>query len=82
MSESLLITEYLTISVMQTQVGGDHYKSLKIQPLEYALANDLGICEHAVIKYVSRWKQKGGIDDLRKAKHYIDIMIEGAMHED
>ena len=67
---------------MQTQVGGDHYKSLKIQPLEYALANDLGICEHAVIKYVSRWKQKGGIDDLRKAKHYIDIMIEGAMHED
>ena len=82
MSESSRITEDLITSAMQTQVGGDHYKSLKIQPLEYALANDLGICEHAVIKYVTRWKHKGGVDDLRKAKHYIDIMIEGAMHED
>jgi hypothetical protein len=58
------------------QVGGNHYKSLKIQPLEYALENDLGICEHAVIKYVSRWKTKGGVEDLRKARHYIDILIE------
>ena len=61
---------------MQIQVGGDHYKLLKIQPLEYALENDLGICEHAVIKYVSRWRDKGGIEDLRKARHYIDLMIE------
>ena len=76
MSESLRTTKGFTTSAMQIQVGGDHYKSLKIQPLEYALANDLGICEHAVIKYVSRWKQKGGVDDLRKAKHYIDILIE------
>ena len=59
------------------QIGGSHYKSLKIQPLEYALQNNLGICEHAVIKYVSRWKTKGGIEDLRKARHYIDILIEG-----
>lgn len=58
------------------QVGGDHYKQFKIQPLEYALENDLGICEHAVIKYVSRWRDKGGIEDLRKARHYIDLLIE------
>ncbi len=58
------------------QIGGSHYKSLKIQPLEYALQNNLGICEHAVVKYVSRWKTKGGIEDLRKARHYIDILIE------
>ena len=58
------------------QVGGDHYKQLKIQPLEYALENDLGICEHAVIKYVSRWRDKNGIEDLRKARHYIDLLIE------
>jgi hypothetical protein len=58
------------------QIGGSHYKSLKIQPLEYALQNNLGVCEHAVVKYVSRWKTKGGIEDLRKARHYIDILIE------
>lgn len=58
------------------QVGGSHYKSLKIQPLEYALENNLGICEHAIVKYVSRWKTKGGIQDLEKARHYIDILIE------
>jgi len=38
------------------QVGGSHYKTMKIQPLEYALENGLGVCEHAVVKYVSRWK--------------------------
>ena len=58
------------------QVGGDHYKQFKIQPLEYALENEPGICEHAVINYVSRWREKGGIDDLRKASHYIDLLIE------
>jgi hypothetical protein len=58
------------------QVGGSHYKTMKIQPLEYAFANDLGICEHAVVKYVSRWKLKGGIQDLEKARHYINILIE------
>lgn len=60
------------------QVGGSHYKTMKIQPLEYALQNDLGICEHAVIKYVSRYKVKGGIQDLEKARHYIEILLERA----
>lgn len=76
MRENLRITKDSTISAMQIQVGGEHYKSLNIQPLEYALANDLGICEHAVIKYVSRYKNKGGVEDLRKARHYLDILIE------
>lgn len=66
---------------MDYQVDGDHYKSLAIQPLEYALENNLGICEHAVIKYISRWQSKGGVEDLRKAKHYIEIMIERALNE-
>jgi hypothetical protein len=63
---------------LSVQVGGRHYKDMKIQPLEYALENKLGICEHAVIKYVSRWEKKGGVEDLRKARHYIDILIERA----
>jgi len=76
MSESLHITKDLTTSAMQIQVGGEHYKNMAIGPLEYALANNLGPCEHGVIKYVSRYKDKGGVDDLRKARHLLDIMIE------
>ena len=58
------------------QIGGSHYKDLKIQPIDYILGNQLGFCEANVVKYVSRWQSKGGIDDLRKAKHYIDFLID------
>jgi len=58
------------------QIGGTHYKDLKIQPIDYILGNQLGYCEANVVKYVSRWQSKGGIDDLRKAKHYIDFLID------
>jgi hypothetical protein len=61
---------------LETQIGGSHYKKLKIQPVEYIMANDLGFCEGCAIKYLTRWKDKGGLDDLRKAKHFIDILIE------
>ena len=64
------------VSALDRQISGSHYKTMKIQPLEYALENDLGVCEHAVIKYVSRWREKGGVDDLRKAIHYCEILIE------
>ena len=64
------------VSALDRQISGNHYKTMKIQPLEYALENDLGICEHAVVKYVSRWREKGGVDDLRKAIHYCEILIE------
>ena len=63
-------------SPTKTQVGGAHYKDMAIQPIQYSLANKLGFCEANVVKYVSRWKQKNGIEDLRKAKHYIDLLIE------
>ena len=58
------------------QVGGAHYTKLKIQPVEYVHANNLGYFEGSVIKYVTRWRDKGGLEDLRKAKHFIDILIE------
>lgn len=61
---------------LDEQVGGNHYKNMKIQPLEYITANQLGYCEGNIIKYVSRWKSKGGIEDLRKARHYLDVLIE------
>ena len=61
---------------MKIQIGGAHYKNLKIQPIDYILDNNLGYCEANIIKYVTRWRDKNGIEDLRKAKHYIDILIE------
>lgn len=61
---------------LDVQVGGDHYKKLKIQPVEYIHANNLGYFEGNVVKYVTRWRDKNGIADLEKAKHYIDLLIE------
>ena len=64
------------MSALDTQVGGDHYKNLKIQPMEYSMANKLDACQHTAIKYITRFRDKGGIADLEKAKHCIDMLIE------
>ena len=61
---------------LETQVGGDHYKKMKIQVVEFCHANDIPFIEGAVIKYLCRWKDKNGLDDLRKAKHFIEMLIE------
>lgn len=58
------------------QVGGDHYRTKQIQPWDFILANGLGFLEGNIVKYVSRWKDRGGIEDLRKARHYLDKLIE------
>lgn len=63
------------VSPLDKQEGGDHYKNLKIQPVEYILANGLGFCEGSVIKYVTRHEDKGGVQDLRKAIHFLEILI-------
>lgn len=64
------------MSAKDYQIGGSHYKDKGIQPIEYILANSLDFCEGNVIKYVSRWRQKNGLDDLLKAKHYLEFLIE------
>lgn len=64
------------MSALNKQVSGDHYKSKLIQPVEYIHANEIGFFEGNVIKYVTRWREKGGIADLEKAKHYIEMLIE------
>ena len=61
---------------MNKQVAGTHYKKLNIQPVEYIYANGIGYFEGNVIKYVTRWRDKNGIADLEKAKHYIELLIE------
>lgn len=63
-------------SSLDIQIGGTHYKHFPIQPVTYIHANGIPYLEGNVIKYVSRWKLKGGIADLEKAKHYIELLIE------
>lgn len=62
--------------VTSRQVGGDHYAIMKIQPIEFILANELGFCEGNVIKYLCRYKRKNGLEDLKKARQYLDFLIE------
>ena len=76
-----VIDEYLqrnesAMNATDKQVGGNHYKDLPIQPIEYIHANAMGYMEGNVVKYISRWRKKNGIADLEKAKHYIELLIE------
>jgi hypothetical protein len=59
-----------------TQVGGGHYKHLKIQPMQYSMANNLDACQHTAIKYITRHADKAGKKDLYKAMHTILLLIE------
>jgi len=61
---------------LTVQHGGAHYKEMRIQPVEYIHGNNIPFIEGCIIKYVSRWRHKGGIEDLKKARHFLDILIE------
>jgi len=61
--------------------GPDHYTSLKPEPIDVIRAWELPWCPANVIKYVARYRKKGGIEDLKKARHYLDMEI-GAMEDD
>ena len=60
----------------EKQVGGKHYLKYKIQPVEFIIKNNIGFVEGNIIKYILRFKEKGGVQDLEKAKHYIELLIE------
>jgi hypothetical protein len=63
-------------SALEVQVAGDHYRRMKIQPVEYIHKNGIPFIEGCIIKYASRWRDKGGIKDLEKIKHFADLLIE------
>lgn len=67
-------------SAKDRQEGGSHYQGA-IQPIDFIMSNNLSFCQGNAIKYVFRYKNKGGIEDLKKAKHYIDFMIEELENE-
>lgn len=61
---------------LKHQVGGDHYKKLAIQPMEYSMANGLDPCQHTIVKYATRFRDKGGIADLEKLIHTAELLLE------
>ena len=71
-----LFEDDLMQKATDVQVGGGHYKDLAIQPAEFIYKNNMDFLSGNVVKYISRWKNKNGIEDLKKAKHYIDLIIE------
>ena len=66
---------------LEVQHGGDHYKKMKIQPIEYIQANGLGFCEGNVLKYITRHKFKNGREDILKAKHYLELLLDSTYKE-
>lgn len=67
---------------LRGQVGGNHYAKCAIQPIDYIMANKLDYLQGNVIKYVTRYKDKNGVEDLEKAAHYLRIMIEREKQKD
>lgn len=63
-------------AAINRQEGGTHYKDMPIQPFQYIHANGIPFAEGCVIKYVSRWRAKNGLADLKKARHFLDLLIE------
>ena len=61
---------------MSEQVGGDHYRNKAIEPIQYIMENKLGYCEGNVIKYVTRHKEKGRAEDIRKAIQYLKFILK------
>lgn len=59
---------------LRKQVGGNHYKSLAIQPVEFCMVNGLNFCQSSAIKYICRYKDKGGKEDIDKAIHFLELL--------
>ena len=75
-AETKSLRDNASDSSIGTQVGGDHYKRLKIQPVEFIHANGIGFLEGSAIKYICRHREKGGKQDLEKARHFLGMLIE------
>jgi hypothetical protein len=60
------------------QIGGNHYLKYKISPVEFIIKNNIGFVEGNILKYILRFKEKGGVQDLLKAKHYIELLIDSS----
>ena len=59
-----------------------HYTQHKIEPIDFIIANKIDWCEANAIKYITRWKDKNGVEDIKKAIHYLEILLERIKNED
>lgn len=64
------------MNALEKQVGGTHYKNLKIQPIELITIADLNFFQGNIVKYISRYNSKNGVEDVKKAKHYAQLAFE------
>jgi hypothetical protein len=69
-------TTKISLNPSTEQIGGAHYKKLKIQVWDFVIANNLDYFQGSIVKYVTRWRDKGWIEDLYKARHFLDKYIE------
>jgi len=74
--EKEIMARFESTNPLDAQEGGDHYKNMKIQPIEFAQANNLPACEYSVVKYICRHKNKDKIKDLKKAIHFIKLLAK------
>jgi len=74
--EIVYVTSTDKPSALDYQILGNHYKDKGIQPIVYIHANNLGFCEANVVKYVTRHKEKNGAADIKKAIHYLELLLE------
>lgn len=74
--DTITTKEWDQMRAIDRQVGGNHYKDNSIQPIEYIISNNLGFCEGNVVKYITRYAAKGGVQDLEKVIHYVELLKE------
>ena len=77
-----VLKPYREVNPLDTQEGGSHYKDCKIQPIEYITANNLDFMQGNIVKYITRHKNKNGAEDIRKIKHYCDLILKLQYNED
>jgi hypothetical protein len=70
------------LSANEKQIGGDHYRTLAIQPSEYIYRNQLGWHEGNAVKYITRHRIKGGKQDIEKAIHYLELLLAAEYPDD
>jgi hypothetical protein len=69
----------MATKINKNKIDPEHYNKHKIQPINFIIANNLNFAEGNIIKYICRYKTKGGVEDLKKAKQYIDFLINGGI---
>lgn len=69
-------------NALSEQIGGDHYKAQAIQPVQFAMQNWWDFCAASILKYLSRHRKKNGLQDLQKARHFVELRAQQLLTND